>query len=141
MSTCVHILVGDAFTSNKIFFNKDTALSELKLSYPYRYVLTYIPNRRNNNDEAKLVSKYIIKKSWEGGYTIQEDKLWNTDDTDYGFLYNINPDLPKIFEYDEYDNITKYKEELGDLEKILLNSEKLNFPGWLKKIINDLNLE
>jgi len=136
----IYILVGDAFIPNKIFYNKQVAFDELKKTTPYKYILTYNPNRRDKKSAAKLVSKYTMhKSSWEGTYQIQEEKLWETDDTDYGFLYNLNPEFPKMFEYDEYDNIIKFKSiSLSLNDRIELNKQMTYFPDWLKNIVNKL---
>lgn len=133
----IYILVGDAFIPNKIFYNKEAAFDELKKTSPYRYILNYIPNRRDEKSDAQLVAKYTMHKSFKQGvYIIKEEKLWETDDTDYGFLYNLNPDFPKMFEYNEYDNIIKFKESINDTD---LNERIIFFPTWLKNIINKIN--
>jgi len=133
----VYILVGDSFIPNKIFFNKQVAFDELKKTSPYKYILTYNKNRRDENSSAKLVAKYTMhKSSWEGTYNIQEEKLWDTDDTDYGFLYNLDPEFTKMF---EHDNIIKFKKSFNDFDRNELNNRMHSFPEWLKKIINELS--
>jgi hypothetical protein len=138
MISVVYILVGDSFYSNKIYFNLESALEKLKNTSPYRYILGYIPDRRDVNSEGKVVIKYDMRFDALNGYRVNEEKLWNYEDTDHGFLYNINKNLIEIFEYDKFDNIIKLKDILDDNKDKLLASYYPIFPYWLKKIIESL---
>lgn len=43
-----------------------------------------------------------------------------------------------MFEYDEHDNIIKFKKSFSDYDRAELNNRMHSFPEWLKKIINEL---
>jgi hypothetical protein len=129
----IYIMVGDSFIPNRIFFKKEAAINALSNSLSHRYVLVYVPDKRVNG-ESKLVARYYHSREHYGS-RIVKDVLWLTENTDYGALYEIDPKLCDLFEYDEYDDVVKYRD---DIDIDMLTDVYGTVPEWLKVFVDNI---
>jgi hypothetical protein len=131
----IFVLVGDSFIPSKIYLNKDMAVQNLYNGTPNQYILEYITNVRDKSS-TRLVNRYVIKNDPTIYRGLTKEALWETEDTDYGLIYNICSRLNQMFEYDEYDDVCKVKwsHEMCKLLKLFIS----NFPDWFIQNLSEL---